>query len=235
MNKGNLYLMPSPLGAGGEHTIAPYLLQKIETCSFILSERGKTTRAQLKILLPNLALEKITFMELPKHQPNQSIEILLEPALKGFDICLFSEAGCPGIADPGAEVVKLAHQLGIKVVPMVGPSSILLSLMASGLNGQRFTFLGYLPVKKPDLVVQLKVILTEISKNATTFLFIETPYRNESCLAVLLNHLPDNIRLCIAADITLPDEFIETKTIYQWKKSGLPPIHKKPAMFLIGQ
>jgi 16S rRNA (cytidine1402-2'-O)-methyltransferase len=235
MSKGIIYLMPSPLGEGGEHAIAPYLLKIIENCSYIISERGKTTRAQLKILLPNLALEKITFTELPKHQQGQSIEILLEPTLKGYDICLFSEAGCPGIADPGAEVVKLAHSLGIKVVPMVGPSAILLALMASGLNGQRFTFLGYLPVKKPELVAQLKVMLIEISKNTTTFLFIETPYRNEAFLAVLLNHLPDNIRLCIAVDITLPDEFIVTKTIYQWKKTGLPAIHKKPALFLIGQ
>ncbi|MDP4581647.1 MAG: SAM-dependent methyltransferase, partial [Saprospiraceae bacterium] len=107
MSKGIIYLMPSPLGEGGEHAIAPYLLQRIENCSYIISERGKTTRAHLKILLPNLALEKITFMELPKHHPAQAIEVLLEPALKGNDICLFSEAGCPGIADPGAEVVKL--------------------------------------------------------------------------------------------------------------------------------
>jgi 16S rRNA (cytidine1402-2'-O)-methyltransferase len=235
MSKGILYLMPSPLGEGGEYAIAPYLLQKIETCSYILSERGKTTRAQLKILLPALVLDKISFMELPKHQPNQSIDILLAPALKGNDICLFSEAGCPGIADPGAEIVKLAHHLGIKVVPMVGPSSILLALMASGLNGQRFTFMGYLPVKKPELVTQLKIMLTEISKNATTFLFIETPYRNEACLDVLLHHLPDTIRLCIASDLTLPDEFIATRTINQWKKTGFPSIHKKPALFLIGQ
>ena len=235
MSKGIIYLMPSPLGEGGEHAIAPYLLQRIENCSYIISERGKTTRAQLKILLPNLALEKITFLELPKHQPAQSIEVLLAPALKGNDICLFSEAGCPGIADPGAEVVKLAHHLQIRVVPMVGPSSILLALMASGLNGQRFTFMGYLPVKKPELVAQLKVMLLEMSKNATTFLFIETPYRNEACLDALLQNLPDNTRLCIAADLTLPDEFISTRTIQQWKKTGFPNIHKKPALFLIGQ
>jgi 16S rRNA (cytidine1402-2'-O)-methyltransferase len=107
--------------------------------------------------------------------------------------------------------------------------------MASGLNGQRFTFMGYLPVKKPELVAQLKVMLIEMSKNATTFLFIETPYRNEACLDVLLQNLPDNTRLCIAADLTLPEEFISTRTIQQWKKTGFPNIHKKPALFLIGQ
>ncbi|MBU6168520.1 MAG: SAM-dependent methyltransferase [Bacteroidetes bacterium] len=235
MSKGILYLMPAPLGEGGEYTIAPYLLRIIESGTHIISERGKTTRAQLKILLPGLALENITFMELPKHQPSESIEILLEPALKGNDILLFSEAGCPGVADPGAEVVRLAHRLNIKVVPMVGPSSILLALMASGLNGQRFTFMGYLPVKKPELVAQLKVMLTEMIKYGTTFLFIETPYRNEACLDVLLHQLPDNIRLCIAADLTLPGEFISTRTIQQWKKAGFPNIHKKPALFLIGQ
>jgi 16S rRNA (cytidine1402-2'-O)-methyltransferase len=207
----------------------------MKTCAYILSERGKTTRAQLKTLLPDLVLEKITFSELPKHQPTQSSAFLLEPALQGFDICLFSEAGCPGIADPGAEIVKLAHESGIKVVPMVGPSSLYLSLMASGLNGQRFTFVGYLPVKKPELIAQLKSMVAEIAKNGTTFLFIETPYRNESCLTVLLQQVPDDIRLCIAAELTLPGEYIETKTLRQWKKTELPKIHKKPAIFLIGR
>jgi 16S rRNA (cytidine1402-2'-O)-methyltransferase len=235
MSKGKLYLMPAPLGEGGEYTIAPYLLKKIENSTFIIAEKGKTTRAHLKILLPQLSLEKITFTELPKHQPGASLEILLEPALKGNDIFLFSEAGCPGIADPGAEVVRLAHHLNIKVVPLVGPSSLLLALMASGMNGQRFTFMGYLPVKKPALIAQLKSMVSELVKNNTTFLFIETPYRNLACMEVLLHQLPASIRLCIAVNLTLPDEFISTRTIQQWKKTGFPDIHKKPAIFLIGQ
>jgi 16S rRNA (cytidine1402-2'-O)-methyltransferase len=161
------------------------------------------------------------------------LPLFLNPALDGNDIAVVSEAGCPGVADPGADVVKIAHQKGIRVVPLVGPSSVLLALMASGLNGQNFAFNGYLPVKPAERVKALQELEKRSKFNRQTQIFIETPYRNNQLLQDILKTCSTSVLLCIAADITGNEEFIATKSIQQWK-TATPDLHKKPVIFLIG-
>ncbi|MCX7188888.1 MAG: SAM-dependent methyltransferase, partial [Methylotenera sp.] len=158
---------------------------------------------------------------------------LLAPLLAGKDLGLMSDAGCPGVADPGAKLIELAHQKGIRVVPFVGPSSILLSLMASGLNGQQFAFLGYLPVDKTQRNQKLKEIEKRSLTHKETQLFIETPYRNQHMLEAIMSICQPNTRLCVACDISLTTELITSKTIAAWKKSPLPDLHKRPTIFLL--
>ena len=170
---------------------------------------------------------------LNEHTPDKDVAALLAPLLAGKDVGLMSDAGCPAIADPGAKLVALAQQKGIRVVPLVGPSSILLSLMASGLNGQSFAFLGYLPVDKAQRALKIKEIEKRAQTHNETQIFIETPYRNIHMLEAILSTCNANTRLCIASQVSLPDEMIATKTINQWKQSALPDLHKKPTVFLL--
>jgi len=200
---------------------------------FYIVENIRTARRFLKKINSETDIDKLTFFELNKYTDKSEIAGFLAPIEQGMDIAVISEAGSPGIADPGAEVVKIAHQRGYKVVPLAGPSSILMGLMASGLNGQNFAFNGYLPVKRRERVLAIKELEKRASKLNQTQIFIETPYRNNALLADIISSCSLPTLLCIAADITGEDEFIATKTIGQWKKE-IPDLHKKPTVFLIG-
>lgn len=229
-----LYLIPTPLGEGAGHTLPAQTLEVLFRLEYFIVERGKTVRAFLKEAGFPRPLQSLEFRELNEHTPETELPTLLEPLLEGRDAGLLSEAGCPGVADPGAPLVALAHRHGVEVVPLVGPSSILLALMASGLNGQRFSFQGYLPAKKPELQKQLKHLEQQSAREGSTQIFIETPYRNEGLLETLLHALSPSVRLCIAADLTLPGQYIRTQTVAQWRKeTALPPLAKRPAVFLL--
>ena len=232
-NKGKLYLLPVPLGEEGAGVIPAYVQQRLGTLEVFIAERARTARRYIKSIFPDRNISDLTVFELDKHQPGKIDKSWLAPAAVGKDIGLLSEAGCPGVADPGAKIVALAHQLGIEVVPMVGPSSILLALMAAGMNGQQFCFQGYLSSKKPDLGKDLKRLEQLSAKHKQTQIFIETPYRNTALIETALNYLAPNTLFCIAADLTLPTEYLRTMTIKQWKQQAIPDFHKRPAIFLI--
>lgn len=233
MTKGKLYLIPTPLGDNAIHTIPPYVIEKMHQLDYFIAERAKTARAFIKTTQPVKPFSDLTFFELNKRTTRDELRHFLQPAENGNDMGLLSEAGCPGVADPGAEIVKMAHQKGIEVVPFVGPSSILMALMASGMNGQSFSFQGYLSVKKPDLAKDLKRLEQTSRKCRQTQIFIETPYRNMGMLGEAFKVLAPDTRLCVAVDISLETEFILTKRIKEWRKYKLPNLHKRPAIFLI--
>lgn len=233
MSKGKLYLIPAPLGEDALHTIPTYVIDILHRMDVLIVERGKTARQFLKDTNPARSLQEITYLELNKQTPPEEWHTYLNAANDGKDIGLLSEAGCPGVADPGADIVALAYQKGIEVVPLVGPSSILLALMASGLNGQSFCFNGYLSVKKPALVQDLKRLENLALKYNQTQLFIETPYRNNALVETALQVLSPKTRFCIATDLTTPSEYIRTKTIYDWQKTERPDLDKRPAIFLL--
>lgn len=232
MKKGKLYLIPTTLGDDALQTIPSYVVDIIQEIEEYIAERAKTARRFLKAANINKPLNTITVHELDKHNPKNYLEEFLQNAMTGTDIGLLSEAGCPGVADPGAEVVALAHKKGIEVVPLVGPSSILLALMASGMNGQMFTFHGYLPLKDPERSRALKKL--EQLAPRTTSIFIETPYRNQQMIETVLKTLQPHSRFCIAADLTLETEYVVMKTVGEWRKTKIPDLHKRPAIFLIG-
>jgi 16S rRNA (cytidine1402-2'-O)-methyltransferase len=233
LSKGKLYLVPTPLGENAVHTIPPYVIEKLHELDFFIAERAKTARAFIKTTKPKKAFADLSFFELNKRTTPEEIATFLQPAENGKDMGLLSEAGCPGVADPGAEIVKMAHEKGIEVIPFVGPSSILLALMASGMNGQGFSFQGYLSAKKPELAKDLTRLEQLSRKHRQTQIFIETPYRNMGMLEEAFRVLSAETRLCVAADISLETEFILTKKIKDWRKTKLPNLHKRPAIFLI--
>jgi len=207
---------------------------KIRELEVFIVERAKTARHFIKSMEPRLPISDLEIFELDKHD-SQAASRAFQAAFKtGKDIGVLSEAGCPGVADPGALIVKYAHQRGLQVIPLVGPSSILLALMASGLNGQNFAFQGYLPAKKPELAKALKHLESTAKKQGQTQLFIEAPYRNRSVIETAFKQLSPNTLFCIASDLTLPTEYIKTKTIKEWKIEELPDLHKRPTIFLIG-
>ncbi len=229
-----LYLIPCPLGPDSLQTLPEMVGTHIRELEVFIVERAKTARHFIKAMEPRLPISELEIFELDKHD-SQTAHQAFQAAFKtGKDIGVLSEAGCPGVADPGALVVKYAHQKGMQVVPLVGPSSILLALMASGLNGQNFAFRGYLPAKRPELANALKRIEATAKKQGQTQLFIEAPYRNRGILEAAFQQLAPNTHFCIAADLTLPTEYIKTQTIKEWKKAELPNLHKRPAIFLIG-
>jgi len=232
MTKGKLYLLPTPLGENAAHTIPPYVVEIVQQLDTFIVERPKTARHFIKTICPHKSLN-LNLLELNEHTPGGAIASFLDAAEQGSDVGLMSEAGCPGVADPGAAVVQLAHQKGIEVVPLVGPSSILLALMASGLNGQSFCFHGYLSAKKPELEKELKRLEQLAAKFQQTQLFIEAPYRNGNVLETALNVLNPQTRFCIAADLTLETQLIQTHAIQHWRKLELPDLHKRPAIFLL--
>ena len=233
--KGKLYLLPITLGEDTLFALPQYLLDRIHNLDTFIVERAKTARRFIKTTHPPYPISDLKVFELDKHEPQKEIKNYLQAALSGKDIGLMSEAGCPGVADPGALVVKKAHDLGIEVVPLVGPSSILLALMASGMNGQQFAFNGYLPVKKPELVKALKRIEQQALRFHQTQIFIETPYRNQALIEQILGVLNTNTLFCIATDINLPTQYIRTASIHQWKNIEMPNLHKRPTVFLIGK
>jgi len=232
---GKLYLIPSSLGNNTVHTIPQYVKEIAHTLDIFIAERAKTARHFLKALETPVPFNDMTFYELNKRTTPEELKHFLIDAEKGKNVGLLSEAGCPAIADPGAVIVELAHKKGIEVVPFVGPSSILLALMASGLNGQNFAFVGYIGVKKGERAKDIKRLEQLAHRQQQTQLFIETPYRNMSMCEDLLKTLSPTTRLCIAANLTLETEWIKTKTVQEWKKTTLPNLHKVPAIFLIGK
>jgi 16S rRNA (cytidine1402-2'-O)-methyltransferase len=230
---GTLYLIPTPLGEQLLQYILPVAVQKIAArLDTFIVEHPKTARAFLKQIETQTALQQIELLILDEHTLEQDLQALLAPLLTGKDVGLISEAGCPAVADPGANLVRLAHERGIHVVPLVGPSSILLALMASGLPGQRFTFHGYLPVDKTERKKKLLELEQAAQTRDETQIFIETPYRNRQMLGALIECCSSSTMLCVATDITLATEEIHTKTIAAWKLT-LPEIDKRPAVFLL--
>lgn len=228
---GTVYLIPIPVAEGALHTLSPEILKHTLEIKHFFAENVRTARRFLKALHPALVIEEINFSEIDKRE-GADMSVLKQWLNEGHSIGIMSEAGCPGIADPGAEVVAVAHRMGAKVVPLTGPSSLLLALMASGLNGQSFCFSGYLPVKDPDRSQRIKALELISRKEKQTQLFIETPYRNNALLDELLKHCGNETRLCVAQNITAPDEYIRTMTINDWKKNK-PTLQKQPAIFLI--
>lgn len=206
------------------------LAQRLDT--FVV-ENEKTARHFLSTIKTSKPVRELELLVLNEHTVDKDLPDLLKPLLAGKDVGLMSEAGCPGIADPGAKLAELAHRKGIKVVPLVGPSSILLSLMASGFNGQRFTFLGYIPTDKAARIQRLKELEKQSAKHHETQIFIETPYRNQHLLEDMLQHLNANTKVCVACNISLDSELIVSKTVAEWRKATLPDLHKKPTVFLL--
>lgn len=233
MKTGKLFLIPTTLGDNQALVSLPTsVYEKVAVLDFYIAENEKTARKFIKQLAPEKKQAELSFNILNKHTDPLELQHFLDKAEEGFDIGLLSEAGCPGIADPGAEIVKLAHQKDIKVVPLVGPSSILLTMMASGLNGQNFTFHGYLPIQKQERKQFIRKLESLSVENQQAQIFIETPYRNEKLFADLLSFLHPSTQLCIGCDVTLTTEYIKTKPIHEWKKTKID-IHKRPAIFII--
>ena len=233
MAYGKLYLIPTPLGEDGLHALPGYWLPVLHRLDYFIAERAKTARRFIKSTAPERPISVLHFEELNKRTAESDIDGFLQPLLDGHDVGLLSEAGCPGVADPGSAVVARAHRLDIEVVPLVGPSSILLALMASGMNGQGFSFVGYLPPKQPMLGKELQRLEAVARRHRSTQIFIETPYRNRTLVEHLLRTLAPQTRLCIAADLTLPTEYIRTRSIADWSTQPPPDLHKRPAIFLL--
>lgn len=231
---GILYLIPVTLGDDNiAHVLPISVIQLAQQLEFFVVENEKTARHFLSTIKTVKPVRELTLLTLNQHTVDKDVMALIAPLLAGNNLGIMSEAGCPGIADPGAKLVELAHSKGIKVVPLVGPSSILLGLMGSGLNGQQFTFLGYLPVDKAARNLRLKEIEKRSQQQFETQIFIETPYRNQHMLEAILTSCNENTRLCVACNVSLESELIETKTIANWRKSKQPDLHKQPTVFLL--
>jgi len=233
--KGQVLLLPSPIGNETPDEFPKSAILAFKRLQYFAVENIRTTRRWMKQIDKSINIDQLVFFELNKHTDEQEMQTFLEPVNRGFDLGIVSEAGCAGIADPGAELVRLAHRQQIVVTPHVGPSSILLALMGSGMNGQLFKFHGYLPIKKPAVSVTLKNIANVLSKADETQIFIEAPYRNNGLFEHLLNAMPNHLSLCIACNLNTEEQYILTKSIGAWKKSKKPDLHKKPTVFLIGR
>ncbi|RYG18203.1 MAG: SAM-dependent methyltransferase [Chitinophagaceae bacterium] len=232
MQNGTLYLIPVPLAEEVAHkTFTPYLVDTINQIDTYIVENSKTARRFLKEAGLKTPQKDLIVHDYGKHNRTDLGQFFTE--LKaGKDVGLMSEAGCPGIADPGADIVAEAHKRGIKVVPLVGPSSILLALMASGFNGQSFAFWGYLPIDKEQRTKRIKDLDLSASRYKQTQIFIETPFRNNQMLEEVLKSCKPNTQLCIASNLTAEDEFIKTQSVYNWRKEEID-LHKKPTIFLL--
>lgn len=234
MDKGTLYLIPVPLGQSPlEAVLPPHVRDRARQLKHFVAENAKSARAFLKSLPSDTPVQQIEIRELSEHTPAKVLPELLTPLLKGQDVGLISEAGCPAVADPGANLVALAQREGIRVAPLVGPSSILLALMASGLSGQNFAFHGYLPVKDDERQKKLRELEKDSRNEKRAQIFIETPYRNRQMLETALKACTADTRLCVATDLTLDSERIATWTIAEWRRQGLPEIDRRPTVFLL--
>jgi 16S rRNA (cytidine1402-2'-O)-methyltransferase len=230
---GNLYLIPTRLGDNAPLEVLPISVKKIiESVDYYIVENEKTARRFIKKISSGKSQASLKINILNKYTEPNELSSFLEACQSGKSVGLLSEAGCPGIADPGAEIVKIAHQKNIRVIPMVGPSSILLALMSSGMNGQSFTFNGYLPIEKGERKTKLKQLERVSFDQNQSQIFIETPYRNNKMLEDICSALQNQTRLCVACDITLPTEYIKTKTVDEWKRTTVD-LHKRPAIFVI--
>jgi len=233
MPYGTLYLIPVPLAENAAaKSFTPYLVDTINSIKEYIVENEKTARRFLKEAGLTTPQSELVIHDYGKHNREASGGEFFKGLQAGNDVGLMSEAGCPGIADPGADIVDKAHRMGIKVVPLVGPSSILLALMASGFNGQSFTFHGYLPIDKVERARSIKELEAAAIKNNQTQLFIETPFRNNPMLEEILRTCSPKTRLCIACDLTSETELVQTKTIAEWQKK-VPELHKRPTIFLL--
>ncbi|WP_321285631.1 SAM-dependent methyltransferase [uncultured Sunxiuqinia sp.] len=231
----SLYLIPITLGDSELNTVIPENHKRIIlSISHFIVENIRTTRRFLKKVDRNIDIDSLHFYELNKHTNKNQLHSYLDPIKQNLPVGIMSEAGCPGVADPGAEVVRIAHEQSVRVVPLVGPSSILLAMMASGMNGQNFAFNGYLPIKKGEKAMQIKHLESRIYSENQSQLFIEAPYRNLQLLDDLLQNCQPQTELCVACDLTLETEFIKTQSISNWKKSK-PDIQKRPAIFILGK
>ena len=231
---GTLYLIPCTLGDTPAGQVLPqHVIDVARRLRHFVVEQPKAARQFLSALKPEQPIQTLHLSSLNEHTGHNELAGLLAPLLAGQDVGLISEAGCPGIADPGADLVNLAHKHDIRVVPLVGPSSILLALMASGLNGQCFAFHGYLPIAEAERNKAIAALETESAKCKQTQMFIETPYRNEKMFAALIAHCRPETLLCVATDITLPGEQIRTHSIAQWKLQHPPQLNKRPSLFLL--
>jgi len=233
MAPGTLYLIPVPLAENAAaRSFTPYLGETINHIKEYIVENEKTARHFLKQAGLTIPQSELSIHDYGKHNRDVNISSFFIGLTAGHDVGLMSEAGCPGVADPGSDIVAEAHRRGIKVVPLVGPSSILLALMASGFSGQSFTFHGYLPIDKAERARKIKELETLTSRFNQTQIFIETPFRNNPMLEEILRSCTAKTRLCIACNLTAEDEFVQTKSIAEWKQKT-PDLHKKPTIFLL--
>lgn len=231
---GKLYLIPTTLGeTENPFDVLPQTIKRsIELLDYYIVENEKTARKFIKSICPEKVQASLHLSALNKHTQDAEYKKMIQDCVEGKNVGLMSEAGCPGVADPGAVIVKLAHEKGIQVVPLVGPSSILLALMASGMNGQSFAFNGYIPIEAAEKKLAIKNLeKLSVSKNQSQ-LFIETPYRNNKILEDLLSSLHPETYLCVACDITLPTEYIKTMRVVNWKKTKID-LHNRPTIFII--
>ncbi len=230
---GVLYLIPTPLGEHGGAASLPAAVQaRVRSLHYFIVEQAKTARAFLKAAAHPDVIASLRLEAMSAHMPREQIDALLDPVAAGLDAGLLAEAGAPGVADPGAVLVQRAHERNIRVVPLVGPSAILLALMASGLEGQRFAFHGYLPVPEAELVERIKAIEVQSRQWRQTQIFIETPYRNDRLLRILLAHARARTLLCVATQLTQADEQVRTDAIGGWRERPAV-IGKRPSVFLL--
>jgi len=226
-----VYLVPSVLDELAIHTIPTYLIDAVKDCQVIFAENERTTRRFLKSICKDIVIDDFEWFTIHKAEEEQKISFR-QKIKEGKNIAIISEAGCPGIADPGQILIELAQQLNITVKPLVGPSSILLALMASGMNGQQFEFVGYLPIDNNERIKTIKEMETTSAKKNSAEIFIETPYRNNQLIETLLKTCKATTRICIAAELTSVNEFVKTKTVADWQKEKID-FHKKPVIFLL--
>ncbi len=226
-----VYLVPSVLDESALQTIPTYLIDAVKDCKVIFAENERTTRRFLKSICKDIVIDDFEWFTIHKAEEEQKISFR-QKIKEGKNIAIISEAGCPGIADPGQILVELAQQLNVIVKPLVGPSSILLALMASGMNGQRFEFVGYLPIDNIERAKTIKEMESSSAKKNSTEIFIETPYRNNQLIETLLKTCNATTRICIAAELTGTNEFVKTKTVADWQKEKID-FHKKPVIFLL--
>lgn len=229
-----LYLIPTPLGEPDTPCLLPHEQSQIVSLTDFVVEAEKTARSHLKHLGVTTPIHELNLQTLNEHTDLKTLPELLKPLQEGRSMGIVSEAGCPAVADPGANLVALAHQRGFEVRPLVGPSSLLLALMASGANGQNFAFKGYLPTDKTERIQAIKALEQRSRQHNETQLFIETPYRNDALLTDAVVSLHGDTRLCVACDLTLPTQTIISKSVSDWKKmSQLPNLKKRPAIFVL--
>lgn len=232
-SKSIVYLIPSFLSEEAVETIPTYIVDAVKNCKVIFAENERTARRFLKSICREIVIDDYEWFTIHKTEATQTA-VLKEKIKEEKNIAIISEAGCPGIADPGQILIEAAQQLNVIVKPLVGPSSILLALMASGMNGQQFQFVGYLPIDSQQRLAKIKELEDESGKKKCTQIFIETPYRNNQILETILKTCRASTRLCIASEITSPTEFIKTKSIADWKNEKID-LHKKPVIFCLNR
>ncbi len=233
---GTVYLVPNLLGVVAPAVVLPqHTIEVTRRLRHFVVENAKPARQFLKSVGMEVPLSTLDVQTVPERADAAALRALLAPARNDQDLGVISDAGCPGVADPGAALVAAAHREGLRVVPLVGPSSLLLALMASGLNGQQFAFDGYLPVDAEQRARRLRALDEDIARAGTTHLFIETPYRNDAMLGAILACCRATTELCVAADLTLPTEWVRTAPVGAWKRGAAPSLHRRPAIFLLGR